>query len=303
MNMPSLSALTVLDALARTGSVREAAKEVKLSQSAVSHKLKALETRLGFQLTRAKGRGVVLTGEARRYVEAIRPALAVLRAAHRGRDQARGSLDIAVSSGFAATWLASRLSGFLSGYPEVSLKLRSVAAGEKLPECDLGIVFTDQPPEGADHLQDVSFFPVCSPGFLSRNGPLTLSGFPSLPLLHLNTPRDWQLWLEAHGEVSDPGPERGTQAGLKPAGLTPDLATGGALFTGLLAMYAAAEAGLGLCLGDGVTCGNALRAGRLVRPFGLEHPARAAYWLTAPSAGLTAPAAAFADWLREEVAG
>ena len=139
----------MLVALARTGSVRDTAIEVHLSQSAVSHKLKALEQVLGFPLTEPKGRGVVLTGEARRYVAAIRPALALLRDAHNGLDQAKGTLEIAVSSGFAATWLAPRLADFLNRYPAVSLKIRSVAVGEDFSHSDLSIVFTDRPPAGS----------------------------------------------------------------------------------------------------------------------------------------------------------
>lgn len=280
MNIPPISALAVLDALARTGSVKDAALEVHLSQSAVSHKLKALEAQLGFRLTEAKGRGVVLTGEARRYVAAIRPALVLLREAHSGLDQAKGSLEIAVTSGFAATWLAPRLSDFLNRYPAISLKLRSVAVGEEVPECDLAVEFTDRPPLGALHLFDVTFFPVCSPDFLHKHGPLTLNKVTSDLLLHLENYIDWTQWLELNN------------ASVNPEG-------GGMIFTGLLAMYASAEAGMGLCLGDAVTSDNALRSGRLLRPFDAEIPARASYWITPPPGGFTAPAEAFVEWLRE----
>ncbi|MBT8154234.1 LysR family transcriptional regulator [Epibacterium ulvae] len=280
MSLPPISALIVLDALARTGSVRATATEVHLSQSAVSHKLKALETQLGFALTIAKGRGVALTGEARRYVAAIRPALALLHDAHDGLDQAKGRLEIAVTSGFAATWLAPRLSDFLNRYPEISFKMRSVAVGEEVPACDLGIVFTDTPPRGAKRLFDVTFFPVCSPDFLHKHGALTADAILPDMLLHLDTHADWAQWLEMAGQ-----PQQVEDAGV--------------VFSGLLAMYAAAEAGLGLCLGDAVTSEHALRSGRLLRPFEAEIPARAAYWITPAPGGFTAPAAAFADWLQD----
>jgi len=274
--MPSISALIVLDALARRGSVRAAAADVHLSQSAVSHKLKALETQLGFKLTE----GVVLTGEARRYVTAIRPALAILREAHSALDQAKGSLEIAVASGFAATWLAPRLSDFLNRYPEISLKLRSVASGETVPECDLGIVFTDSPPKGSKRLFEVTFFPVCSPDFLVEHNLHTAAQITPNMLLHLETQADWAHWL-----------------GMKDKEL--DLEKPGLVFTGLLAMNASAEAGMGLCLGDAVTADHALQSGRLVRPFAEEIPARASYWITPSPGGFTAPAAAFAEWLQE----
>ncbi len=280
MSLPSISALNALSALARTGSVRGAASEVHLSQSAVSHKLKVLEAQLGFSLTETKGRGVTLTGEARRYLAAIRPALAILHEAHSGLDQAKGSLEVAVASGFAATWLAPRLSDFLNRYPAVSLKLRSVAAGEEIPNCDLSVVFTDRPSAGSTPLFDVTFFPVCSPDFLHRYGPLSLSRITSDMLLHLETYADWRQWLDMKGA-------------------TLDLERRGLIFTGILAMYASAEAGMGLCLGDPVTSDRALRSGRLVRPFEDEIPARSSYWITPSPGGLTAPATAFAEWLHE----
>lgn len=280
MSLPPIAALSVLDILARTGSVRDTAIAVHLSQSAVSHKLKSLETQLGFRLTEAKGRGVVLTSEARRYLAAVRPALTILHEAHAGLDQAQGNLEIAVTSGFAATWLAPRLAGFLERHPAISLKLRSVTAGEDAPHCDLGVVFTDQPPKGSTRLFDVTFFPVCSPDFLHRHAPLALDDVTPDMLMHLESKTDWTEWLSKQGIPLD----------LEAVGLN---------FTGLLAMYACAEAGMGLCLGDAVTSDHALRSGRLVRPFKEEIPVPASYWITPPPGGFTAPAAAFADWLRE----
>ncbi len=282
MNMPSLSTLIVLDTLARTGSVRATASEVNLSQSAVSHKLRALENLLGFRIVEPKGRGITLTGEARRYVAAIRPGLASLREAHTDMDHAKGPLEIVVTSGFAATWLAPRLSDFLNRYPAISLKLRSATAGEVIEHFDIGIMYTDMPQPGSLPFFDVRFFPLCSPDFLHRLGMTTLDHITPDKLLHLNDQTDWKGWL-------------GDQ------GVHITLDNQGILFTELLAMYAAAEAGLGLCLGDAVSAEGALRAGRLVRPFAYSIPAPASYWITPPPGGFTAPAAAFRDWIQTEV--
>ena len=282
MNLPPITALLVLDALARTGSVQDAAREVHLSQSAVSHRIKALEGHLGFRLTEAQGRGVILTGEARRYVAAVRPALAILREAHSGRDQAKGHLDVAVMSGFAATWLAPRLSGFLAQYPDVTLRLRSVAVGEAAPESDLHVVFTDRPPDGAIHLFDTAFFPVCSPAFLQAHESLSIAQVTADMLLHLDTRADWAEWLSAQNR-------------------SVDLSDRGVTFTDLVAMYMAAEAGLGLCLGDTITLEHAMREGRLVPAFDHLTTPRAAYWIAPAPGGFIAPAAAFAAWLQDNV--
>ena len=65
-------------------------------------------------------------------------------------------------------------------------------------------------------------------------------------------------------------------------------------------ILAAAREGLGLCLGDMITTGADLAAGRLVRPFEQSVEGLAAYFLIAPS--VTSPAARlFADWLEAEM--
>lgn len=276
MSLPPLPALEMLDTLGRTASLRQTAEHLNLSQSAVSHKLKALEARLGFALTVPEGRGLRLTAEARRYVASIRPALAMLRAAQRDLGAARGALDVAVPSGLAATWLAHRLPDFLTQHPEITVTLRSLASTGIQPDCDVQIAFTEQPPDGAEALYTQTFFPVCSP---QRVAGLRLDSLRPTDLLHLHRRSDWEAWLTRMGHPLE-------------------LERNGHVFTGILAMYAAAEAGIGLCLGDALTCEAALRSGRLVRPFDGELQTRSSYWILPAPGGWTAPAAAFADWIR-----
>ncbi|MBT0958070.1 LysR family transcriptional regulator [Alphaproteobacteria bacterium KMM 3653] len=283
MNIPPLAALETLEALARTGSIHQAAAQVNLSASACSHKIKALEARLGFRLIQPAGRGITLTAEGRRYVAAVRPALEQLRDAHRGHGAARGELLVAVTSGFAATWLAPRIRRFVNLYPEIALTLSSTPSGVMAPTCDLQIAYARRPPKGAEPLLEVHFFPVCSPDFLYTNAGLTPERIAPDHLLHLESREDWRLWLASAGCALDPGD----------AGIT---------FTGLLAMYAAAEAGAGIGLGDAVTSAHALSTGRLVKPFDQILTADGGYWIIPPPGGLTAPGRAFADWLRAEMA-
>lgn len=282
MSLPPLSALEALEALARQGSVSAAARHMGLSQSAVSHKLRALEARLGFALTRPAGRGVEMTGQARRYVEAIRPALETLRAAQAQVDTAAGRLVLACASGFAATWLAPRIGAFRQLHPEVALTVRSTPAAGDAAQADLAIVFADAPPAGAMPLLDVTFFPVCSPSFFHASGVPKASALSPASLLHLNTRADWAAWLDRVG--ADPG-----------------LAQGGVIFSDVLAMLAAAEAGQGLCLGDALTCDAALGAGRLVRPFRQHVAVPGSYWIIPGPGGITGAARAFADWVQADL--
>ncbi len=73
--MMTLSHLRVLDAVARHGSVTEAAKELHYSQPSVSHQLGRLEAATGARLLQRVGRGIRLTPEgellARRAAEIV----------------------------------------------------------------------------------------------------------------------------------------------------------------------------------------------------------------------------------------
>src|SRR2546421_425039 len=63
--MLNLVHLRVLAAVARHGSVTEAARELHYSQPSVSHHLSRLETATGVRLVQRAGRGIRLTPEGR----------------------------------------------------------------------------------------------------------------------------------------------------------------------------------------------------------------------------------------------
>ena len=54
--LPSLHQLRAFEAAARHGSITRAAAELHVTQSAISHQVKALETYLGIALTQRRGR-------------------------------------------------------------------------------------------------------------------------------------------------------------------------------------------------------------------------------------------------------
>ena len=60
--IPPIHALRALDAFARLGTVWEAAEELGITRSAVSHRLAMLETIVGFEVASRSGK-VVLSGD------------------------------------------------------------------------------------------------------------------------------------------------------------------------------------------------------------------------------------------------
>ena len=84
MRYPSMTALRALDAVARLGSVSEAATELNLTPSAISHQIKSLEQTLGFALTERTGRNIRITWQGERYARDIHGLLAnILEAGQR----------------------------------------------------------------------------------------------------------------------------------------------------------------------------------------------------------------------------
>jgi DNA-binding transcriptional LysR family regulator len=119
--------LRTFAALADTGSVREAARRLYVTESAVSASVAALARDLGVPLVRKEGRGVRLTPAGTVYATYARQVLGLLeqgRSAARGAaDPARGTLRLAAVTTAADQVLPDLLAGFRERMPLVELAL------------------------------------------------------------------------------------------------------------------------------------------------------------------------------------
>lgn len=289
--LPSTQALRALDAFARLGSVWQAAEELHLTRSAVSHQLRLLERDLGFPLTSRRGTSLDLTPQGAAYAADVARALAAI-AGSASRNAARGlagSLTISCTPGFATAWLCPRLGQFARAFPEVTLSLLTPRRLDDIsnPEVDLFIAFgaPEAPDMEAELLKDVAFTPLCSPILLNRIGGLdSPQALLAATLLHLGDTADWAAWFRA-------------------AGLPPQSARGGLIFSDMNLVYAAALAAQGVAMGDEFISASALASGQLVRPFDLSIPSGRGYQLILPRAKSGNPATeAFRNWLRAELA-
>ncbi len=282
--IPSTSALQALVSLAQTGSITRTAQDMRLTQSAISHKMKALEGLLGFPLLDREGRGVRLTHRARQYVAEVAPALERLAKAS-DRTELSGSLTLNVAPGFAANWLAPRLSRFMSAYPGLSITINTPRGygdlGRRRDDVYVSFLTPDQAPEAAHHLMDVAFFPVAAPHLTGGRSP-SAEEVLQLPLLHLDGTKDWSAW--AH--------DAGAQAPHTQSGI---------IFQDMQIMEAAARAGQGVALGDALTSATALERGDLVRLHPHEWPSPRAYWLISGDTSKSDGKAAFGAWVLEQL--
>lgn len=284
--IPPLHALQALDAFARLGTVWEAAEELGITRSAVSHRLAQLESMLGFELAARNGKGVALTPRGKRYAGDVRKSLTLLAEAHEepAGKPIEGELSISSTPGFASMWLCNHIGSFHEQYPNLTLH---IVTGNGLDEAsdrdaDLYIVFgtDDWPRHTVQHLYDVEFLPLCSPALKNMHGGLSQpADVLRYPLLHLRQTDEWRQWL-ATSEVDLPGGRSGV------------------IFSDLMLVQTAAIAGQGIMMGDEITCAGALAAGQLVAPFSTKIKARGGYYLLRSRQRRPNPAMlAFTRWL------
>jgi DNA-binding transcriptional LysR family regulator len=118
--------LEALAALAEHGTMRSAATRLRISQSAVTKRLDALEAQLGARLRERAGRRVRLTETAERLLERARPLLAELRLAVVGeRSVASGWLVVGVSESILASWGPRVLADARRRRPELRFRLNA----------------------------------------------------------------------------------------------------------------------------------------------------------------------------------
>lgn len=118
--------LRAVDAISREGTVTAAAKRLFLTQSAVSHLLKDLETRLGIELF-DRERGMEPTEEGKRLLRSARVVLDELERAEYDlaqlRDGHQGVLRVTTQCYTCYHWLPSILARFRENFPGIDLQL------------------------------------------------------------------------------------------------------------------------------------------------------------------------------------
>jgi LysR family glycine cleavage system transcriptional activator len=280
MQLPSFLALEALFAVFRHGSVTSAARALHLSQSAVSHRLAALEAELGVELLARSGRGVRMTNGGVRLAQAAGEALSILQTALAAiepvRSGARQALSISCSPSFAIRFLVPRLASFRSAQPE--LELHVAADDVPVEPAQDGVAASVRlaaAPRGSLHWQkliDEVVFPVASPHLLERGPKLAAA-------------RDLSHYTLLHDEALAHEPRRvGWAEWLRAAGETRVSASRGVRFSHSYLALEAALAGDGIALARRSLVAEDLVRGRLVTPLALTVPSGLSYWLVTPRA-------------------
>ncbi|MBV1906574.1 MAG: LysR family transcriptional regulator [Pseudomonadales bacterium] len=115
-----LDNLQTLITLSKVGTMMETSTQLKVSQSAVSKRIAALENFYDRQLVERQGRRVVLTSHGTRLVEKVTPLISELRSVFlEDRALSRGKIVMGVSEAILASWGPSLIAVVQQEMPEV----------------------------------------------------------------------------------------------------------------------------------------------------------------------------------------
>ena len=285
MSRPPLDQIDAFVIAARLGNLTRAAEAMHLTVSALSHRMRQLEERVGQQLLARGPRGVVLTPQGQRLFDAVaEPIEAIEHALRRLGAHTGNTLTLSLIPSMSTAWLVPRLSGFLSRHPELGLSLQSsthVVDFEREPvDAALRLGGGQWPGVTAEFLFGEWITPVASPDFIAKHGKPSLEAIPTLPLLGDPANR-WRDWFAAYG-------------GNAPARFV-------ATFDDTETLHQAAAQGLGIALARQTLAQPLIDSGRLVLLTRKRLKAEFAHYLVYPERSRQHPGfQTLRGWLLEQ---
>jgi len=298
--LPSTSMLAAFDAAARTGSFTAAAKELALTQGAISRQINALEQQLNINLFHRNKQNISLTETGKSYAKDINTALSHIRSATLNlmTNPNGGILNLAILPMFGSRWLMPRLADFLAKHPQITIntisKFSQFDFSKEDAHCAIHFGHADWSQANCTFLMAEESVPVCSPNlFKQRNFAQAKNIFInllSLPLLHIATrPDAWQQWFNEHGLPTNINSQNKAHQGMH--------------FEQFSIATNAAIAGLGVALLPRFLIENELIRGELQIICNKPLQTNRGYYLVTPKDRLNyAPVSAFTLWLKQVLA-
>lgn len=257
--LPSLSALRSFEAAARHESAKQAAQELSVTATAISHQIRGLERTLGVSLFVRKPRQLVLTPQGHELFQVLETAFDSISNVV-GRLNAapvRHPVTLSTTPAVAMRWLLPWVCMLRDAHPDIDLRVHVSHEPVALDAAttDIAIRYGDGRWPGlvAEKLFENTFVPVCSP----RLGLSDVAQLPLHSLIHfsaqgeVSTRLDWALWQK-----------RARVAGLN--------VKAGLVFSDETHAISAAVGEQGVALMSRQLIKDELQDGRLVQPFGPE---------------------------------
>ncbi|MCV2867306.1 LysR family transcriptional regulator [Defluviimonas sp. WL0002] len=260
-NLP-LEWVRAFEAAGRTGSFSAAARDLGLTQAAVSQRIGNLEARLGAPLFLRQPRGVVLTVEGEAWLPAVSDALTTLRQSAEELFAARRRrIAISASASVTELWIAPRLAGLPPEqrpelvFQTMVLSAAEAGSGPQPVRIRYGAGGWREPFQSP--LYPEALCPVAAPGLVALGGE-----WSRLPTIGLTGPRaGWKEWCAMAKRPSLPAPS--------------------VRFDSFAAALAAAREGAGVLLASLPLCAREISQGRLVKLCDTVLRPRETYWILA----------------------
>lgn len=201
--LPSLAALRALEAAVRLGSFRDAAGELSVSPTAVSHHIKALEQNLGVALFVRGTRKVTATAAGTRLAAAVNRGLSEISAAVEDHVEGEKILTVSTTPAFGALWLVPRLRRFQNRFPRYRVQLETDTAPVDLTRdrrVDIAIRYGSTKVAGLTDtgLFEESFGAFAAPGyFQAKSSPEVFDFIETAWRQSGLHPIGWSAWFEA----------------------------------------------------------------------------------------------------------
>ena len=259
--MPSSASLEAFEAAARLGSFTRAAKEMRMTQAAVSYAVKNLEGIIGAPLFLRDHRQIRLTEIGQRFFTDVSVGLSHIRQSIKTarNHQASRQVTLSVSTALASFWLLPRLADFRYRFPEIDLRVQTTDRDIDIQSegISLGVRYGSGilPHYERQLLAPEIIYPVCSKdylaGIMAKGGSISVDAIAQATFIHLEEPfRPCPTWREL-----------GTALGMK---FPP--AHGGLCMNDYTLVIQAVLEGQGLAIGWHHLLGRLVDTGALVRP-------------------------------------
>ncbi|WP_417433632.1 LysR substrate-binding domain-containing protein [Kiloniella sp.] len=304
MKLPPMTAIRHFNAAAAHMSFKEAARELCVTEGAISRQIKLLEEYFGCALFLRLHRGVQLSDEGRKLYDATDQALFQIAQVSAEIQGGVSNFTLSVTTSFAIRWLMPRLSGFEALHPNIPINLQTVTypGTAQSRRFDASIVYqlgdpadpAVSAPENGELMMVEWLLPVCGPVYLDHHLAGKKGEKSALSLQDLKrhrvifnepTGRDWRSWAMKSGDI-----ELSLDRALK--------------FEHDDTAIQAAVAGHGIALANLAYVSNELQLGSLVPAVNIKALPIGAHYLVTETgkAGLT-HVETFRDWLMVTVEG
>ena len=208
--IPGLNDLRIFEVAGRLQNFRQAAQELHLTHSAISHRIKSLEDQLGLILFE-RHNGVQLTDAGRELHRSVTTSLSQLSESIANITQhhssGRSIVRVSVLPSFASYWLLPRLKSFYQAYPEIRLQIMASVELAEIGErgVDIAIRFGDGhwPKLHVQPWMNEFYYMVASPALMRGKSFSSKEDILEHVLLqHTNTLGAGSSWLQLFKKLS-----------------------------------------------------------------------------------------------------